>query len=126
MRALTGALLLALLAGCSEPQPTLTGGKPAGHWVEQLGVNPDAKVRKEAAFKLGNVGPADPTALPALTAALKDRDAAVRREAILALVKFGAAARPVVPALIDLRDHDRDPKVRGYAVKAVEKLQSSE
>ena len=126
MRALTTALLLALLGGCSEPQPTLTGGKPAGHWVEQLSANPDAKVRKEAAFKLGNVGPADPAALPALTAALKDRDAAVRREAVLALVKFGPSARPVVPALVDLRDRDRDPKVRGYAAKAVEKLQASE
>ena len=126
MRALAGALLLALLGGCTEPPPTLTGGRPAGHWVEQLRASPDAKVRKEAAFKLGNVGPADPSALPALTAALKDRDAAVRGEAILALVKFGAAARPVVPALADLRDHDRDPKVRGYAAKAIEKLQAGE
>src|SRR5439155_16911918 len=82
----------ALLGGCGKEQPMLAGGKPVSHWVQAL-QNPDPKVRKQAAFKLGNVGPADPTALPALIEALKDRDAGVRREAILALLKCGPAAR---------------------------------
>ena len=126
MRWFAGAMLLALLSGCSKPQPTLTGGKPLSHWVEALRSSPDAHMRKEAAFKKGNAGPADPTILPALVGALKDRDSAVRCETILALVKFGSAAREAAPALGDLRDHDRDPKVRSFAAKAFVKLQAQE
>jgi HEAT repeat protein len=117
------AVLLAFALGCGKSPPTLAGGKPVSHWVEVLHSSPDAGQRKEAAFKLGNVGPTDPTALPAVAAALKDRDPAVRREAIAALVKFGTAAQECVPALSELRDHDTDPKVRAYAAKALETLQ---
>ena len=120
---IAGAVVLALLAaGCREARPTLAGGKPVGHWTAALR-DPDARVRKEAAFKLGNVGPADPAALPALTGALKDPDPGVRREAILALLKFGPAAREAAPALAQMRQHDRDAQVRSYAARAVEKLQ---
>ena len=117
-------LAIAGCAGCSRPQPTLSGGKPDSHWVETLRSSPDAKLRKEAAFKLGNVGPSDPTELPALGEALKDRDAVVRCEAILAIVKFGSAARGIIPALEELRDRDRDVKVRGYPEKAVGRIRA--
>jgi HEAT repeat protein len=121
MRVVLVCFLILLLSGCGRP-PTQAGGKPVSHWVEALR-SPDAKLRKEAAFKLGNVGDTDPTALPAVIEALKDRDAAVRREAILALLKFGPAAQEAVPTLTELRERDRDPKVRSYAAKALEKLQ---
>jgi HEAT repeat protein len=127
MRFLMLSMLLALLSGCSKPpQATLSGGKPVSHWVEALRSSPDAKERKEAAFKLGNVGPTDSTVLPALRGAMNDGDATVRSEVILALVKLGPVAREAVPALVKLREHDRDPKVRSYASKAVEKIQSKE
>jgi HEAT repeat protein len=126
MRSLFVAVFVVLLAGCSrEAPPTLAGGKPVSHWVEALQSSPDAMLRKEAAFKLGNVGPTDPTALPALVVALKDRDPAVRCEAVTALMKFGTAAQEAVPALTNLRDQDRDSKVRTYATKALEKLQNN-
>jgi HEAT repeat protein len=116
-------LSLVLLTGCGgPPPPTLAGGKPVSHWVESLRTSPDIKLRKEAAFKLGNVGSADATAFPAVLGALKDADAVVRSEAILALVKFGPAALEAVPVLTELRDSDADPKVRTYATKALEKL----
>jgi HEAT repeat protein len=124
MRVLLVFSLVVLLSGCGPSAPTQAGGKPVRHWVEAL-QSPDARLRREAAFKLGNVGAADPTALPALVGALKDRDATVRREAVLALLKLGPAAREAVPTLIDLREHDRDLKVRGYAAKALEKLQGA-
>ena len=117
------AVLLAFLSGCSKPQPTLSGGRPVSHWVEMLRTSPDAKVRKEAAFKLGNVGPTDPAVLPALLGAVKDGDAVVRCEVVLALVKLGPAAQEAVPALVELRERDRDPKVRSYAAKAVDRIQ---
>jgi HEAT repeat protein len=108
-------------SGCQNSQPTLSGGKPVSHWVQALR-DPDPKVRKEAAFKLGNVGTLDPSVLPALIEALKDRDAGVRREAILALLKCESESREADSALEDLRDHDPDPEVRRYAAKALVKL----
>ena len=123
---LSVAGLLAGVVGCGSAPTALSGGKPASHWVETLRTNPDAKERKAAAFKLGNVGPSDPAVLTALSEALKDRDATVRCEVILALVKFGTAAREIVPKLTDLREHDRDSKVRNCAAKAAVKLQANE
>ena len=112
------------LSGCGKTEPTLAGGKPVSFWVQALH-DPDAKLRKKAAFKLGNVGPTDPTALPALIEALHDADAGVRAEAILALVKFGPAATAAVPTLAEVQRQDQDAKVREYAGKALAKLQPS-
>jgi HEAT repeat protein len=84
--------------------------------------DPDAGVRKNAARKLGNVGAADPAALPALTAALNDPEAGVRAEVILALVKFGPAAKDAVPQLAQMQRGDADAKVRDYAGKALARI----
>ena len=116
-------LALALAAGCGPALPTLAGGKPVSHWLRALH-DPDPKERREAADKLGNVGPADPAACPALVEALRDPDARVRGAAILGLVRCGAAAKTAVPALRDLQEHDPDPGVRGYAGRALEKIQA--
>lgn len=91
------------------------------YWIEAL-QSPEAKIRKQAAFKLGNVGPSDPNALPALLAALNDGDASVRREAILAVLKCGIEARTAVPTLRALQQHDPNEQVRQCAAKAVERL----
>jgi HEAT repeat protein len=115
---LAGAVIL--LNGCNKG-PILAGGKPVAHWVQALN-DPDAKVRKAAAIKLGNVGPADATAFPALHNALHDGDADVRCEMILALVKFGRKAKEASASLDELRLHDPDAKVRDYAAKALAKF----
>ena len=103
----------------------LAGGRPVGEWVAALNA-PDPKTRKAAALKLGNVGPADPHALPALIAALEDRNAKVRSEVVLALVKFGSDAREAAPRLEEMRRKDPDSKVRDYAGKLLEKLAVAE
>jgi HEAT repeat protein len=79
-------------------------------------------LRKTAVFKLGNVGATDPAVWPALLEALKDKDAAVRREAILALMKFGPGAHEAIGILTELRQRDADAQVRVYAAKALRKL----
>ena len=121
MRVLAILLLAVVLSGCGKSEPTLAGGKPVTYWVAAL-KDPDVNMRKKAAFKLGNVGTADPVALPALLGGLDDRDPVVRREVVLALVKLGPAAAEAVPRLVKLRESDRDPKVRGYAARAIDKL----
>jgi HEAT repeat protein len=118
------AFLCGWLPGCDQAQPTLSGGKPVEHWVQALN-DPDARIRKEAASKLGNAGPASPAVLPSLVAALKDPDAKVRREVILALVKFGPDANEAAPDLAELQKSDRDARVRTYAAEALEKIQKS-
>jgi HEAT repeat protein len=110
-------LLLIALSGCGRARPTMAGGK----WAAALR-DPDAQVRKKAAFTLGNIGSSDPTVLPALREALQDADPAVRREAILALLKYGPGAGETLPELAALRQRDRDPWVRDYAARALEAL----
>jgi HEAT repeat protein len=117
MRRILLVILLIGLSGCGRAQPTMAGGK----WAEALRA-PDAKVRKRAAFTLGNIGPSDPAVLPALVWALRDADAGVRCEAILALLKYGPGAGEAVPELTEAREKDREAKVRAYAAKALEKL----
>jgi HEAT repeat protein len=120
-RALPLVVVLSVLGGCGRTPPTLAGGKPVPHWVRALN-EPDARLRKTAVFKLGNVGATDGAVLPALLAALQDRDAGVRREAILALMKFGPGARPAVAVLTELQGHDRDAGVRASAARALQRL----
>jgi HEAT repeat protein len=122
MKVFSVALLAVVVSGCARAEPTLSGGKPVDHWIKAL-TEPDAKVRKTAAFKLGNAGPVDAAVFPALVAGLKDSDPAVRCEVILALLKFGPVAKEAIPALTDLRQQDEEPKVRDYAAKALVKIE---
>jgi HEAT repeat protein len=115
------AIACLIVTGCGKSAPTLAGGKTVDHWVKALS-DADAKTRKDAAFKLGNVGPPDPSAFPALLGALKDSDATVRCEVILALMKFGPKAKEAMPTLTDLKQNDADPRVRDYASRAIESL----
>jgi HEAT repeat protein len=116
------ALALLITGGCAHKAgPALAGGKPPDYWLKNAS-NPDIRLRKEAIAKLGNFGAADPQVLPALTGALHDADAGVRSEAVLALAKLGAAAKPAVLDLQSLSQSDPDAKVRDFAARAVEKL----
>lgn len=117
MRRILFVVLLISLCGCGKAPPAMAGGK----WADALRDH-DVKVRKKAAFTLGNIGPSDPAVLPALTGALKDADAGVRCEAVLALVKYGPGAREAIPGLAEVRQNDRDPRARSYAARALEKL----
>ena len=127
MRQLCSVAVVALLvgvSGCGPAQPTTVGGRSVAYWVQAL-QGPDMKARKKAAFQLGNVGAAEPAAVPALAGALRDPDAAVRAEAALSLLKIGPAAREALPALTEAQK-DRDAKVRAYAARAVEKIQGGQ
>ena len=109
--------------GCNrQPSHVLSGGKPLEAQFDAL-KHADAKVRREALEKIGNIGPTDERVVPALRAALRDRDPRVRCEAILALVKCGTAAEPALAALAELQTKDVDRKVRDYAKNAFTALQ---
>ena len=123
MRLILAVVLVFSLCGCTTT-PTPDSGARVRHWIDTLR-QPDAKQRKQAAFKLGNLGLTDPaTVVPALIGALKDADAAVRSEAILALLKCGPAARDALPELREVQRTDGDAQVRSYAAKALAKIES--
>jgi hypothetical protein len=124
MRPAVLVLLVIMMCGCTKGQPPLAAGKPVSHWVQAL-EDPDPKVRKTAATKLGNVGTADAQTLPALIKALKDKDTTVRSEVILALVKFGPEARGACPALEEIQRNDANAQVRNYAARALETLRGN-
>ena len=115
--------LVAVLSGCARTPATQAHGQLVDHWVQALH-DRDARVPRKAVGVLGNVGPADPAALPALTAAVRDPDAGVRNQAVLALIKWGPDAREAVAALEQAR-RDRDPRVRANAAAALEKIQGN-
>ncbi len=83
-------------------------------------------MREQAVIKLGNVGNTDAAVFPALTNALGDSEPAVRRAAILAPMKFGPGAEEATPRLKELHRKDPDVRVREFAGRAVENLQSKE
>ena len=120
-RFVVAAICLALI-GCGTDRPPTAGGKPAEHWLSELQSH-DAKARKKAVFKLGNLGAADTSVVGALASALKDRDATVRAEAALALMKIGPSAQEAIPALT-VAQQDQDATVRSFAGKAMSKIQS--
>jgi HEAT repeat protein len=120
MRRVLLVILLISLSGCGRARPTMAGGK----WAAAVR-DPDAKMRKKAAFTLGNIGPSDPAILPALIGALKDTDAGVRCEAILALLKYGPGAKVAMSELTEVRQKDRDAKVRDYAAQALAKIEGN-
>lgn len=122
MRHVFWLVLLSLLAcGCGKSKgPLLSHGKPVAHWVGVMN-DPDPAKRKQAVKALESVGTADPSAIPALSAAVKDPEAVVRSEAILALLRLGPAAKSAEPALEEALQ-DPDPEVRRYAEKALARI----
>jgi HEAT repeat protein len=121
MRYVLAALAAWLPLSCGKAPPATAHGKPVGHWVKEL-QNPDALKRKKAVEVLGNVGTADPQALPALIGAVKDPDPLVRTAAVQALLKIGPDAQDALPALSEAQK-DPDPRVRSAAAKAVARVQ---
>src|SRR5437660_11745875 len=101
--------VLALAVGCGKPEVPLTaGGRPVSHWLDEL-KKPDPKARRKAVRELGHVGAADPAAIPAVAAAVRDKDTAVRREAVLALLNPAPASKDAAASLAEAATADPHP-----------------
>jgi HEAT repeat protein len=104
----------AFALGCLE-------GEAAKHQaaLEALLRDPNPAVKQNAAWALGKAGP---SAIPKLREALRDEDAFVKRDAVIALKSFEPA--PVRAALGDLLFlcEDKDSEVRRAAVKELTRV----
>jgi hypothetical protein len=60
--------------------------------------------------------------VPALIEALKDTHGDIRWSAAIGLGSFGEQARDAIPALQQAAQHDRDPRVREAAGKALSRI----
>ena len=95
-------------------------GKAVPELMDQLG-SPDPKARAAAALELGRIGEA--RAAKALTKAIRDRDATVRRNAIQALGWM--QARKAVPELIELARETTDVRAKRRAIQALGQIGDS-
>ena len=94
-------------------------GEPTLHELIEELKNGTAEERRFAAEDLGDLG--DPSAVDALTAALRDEDVAVREAAADALIAIGGDA--VCQAVVPLLDDD-DTSVRNLALEVFERLRA--
>jgi HEAT repeat protein len=115
---LISIFLSLFLAGCGAKEPVKAYGKPVADWLAEL-KKPDSRARKKAVTALGQIGSADPAAIPALIGALRDEDAAVKEKAIMALQHLGPAAKEAIPALTEIQS---DPAFQAQAIRALEKI----
>jgi HEAT repeat protein len=124
---LMGLALAAGAASCGRDErgPILAGGREVKSWIADLR-NPRPQVRRQVVLKLGNVGDADPAAAGALTQALNDPDALVRRDAILAIAKLKSPTKATRERLETMSRSDKDPRARELAGKALIRLRNFE
>jgi len=125
VKSLSQILVLMVIAGAlsygmAVPQSAATASPAASASTTQAGnsgdlKNPDPKIRAKAAREIGEAG--DPSAVPALIAALSDSSTKVRQQVVVALASIRVAAS--LQGLIQATS-DNDSEVRWLAVKGIE------
>ena len=103
--------LAVVSAGCG-------GFKPTEYWLRQI-KDGDVVARRDAIRELAGRDPE--RAVPALAEALQDENHYVRRDAAIALGKFGPAAAASAPALAKARK-DKEKSVRAAAEAALKRI----
>ena len=85
--------------------------------IEVLRKEDDPSLRASAAFALGGLGrPIEPTAMPVLIAALRDKDERVRSSAATTLAAHRPVTDKALPALLEMLASDQHP---GTAIDAL-------
>ena len=117
MRVCTCLVLVASLLACGGCGKT----KSTDELIQDLNSDHEGD-RVKAARLLGLRKNEGRKAVPALTAALKDKQSDVRWSAAIGLGYFGEEARDAIPALQEAALRDRDARVREAARVAVSRI----
>jgi hypothetical protein len=104
---------------CGTAKLDISSAKPALVGAFQ---DSDSRVRGWAAEAVGNIGEGATDAVPALIGLL-NKDEGTRNNACFALGQIGPAAKDAIPALRSLALHDPSPDVRGFAARAIQKIE---
>jgi hypothetical protein len=94
--------------------------------IDSLELSASTQSRTEAAIALRKLGTREPSAVLALTKALKSSDPILRRQAIKTLSSMSEVASPALATLEEIAQTDADAKVRRNAQNLVEKINSSQ
>jgi RNA polymerase sigma factor (sigma-70 family) len=108
-----------------EAAPVTYEGKPKSYWLGQFR-DTSSRVRCGALYALGPIAQEDPSVVPTIIGALKDRNGSVREKAAEQLRKldqkhFGKHAQLAISALVEATK-DENPNVRGHAALALANL----
>ena len=116
------ALLLGVCAPAAAGKIPNYDGQSVAHWQAIL-ADTDAKVRRKAAYALGQIGPQASAAVPALGTALGDRQLEVAWYVADALGRIGPAAVPAVEGLVHvIEETPGDEVLRRNAVIALGRI----
>ena len=111
-----------LLTGCGAKEPYRSGGRTGAYWMQAL-KQPDVKLRRKAALKIGPIMVTHDACRSAAIEALRDEDAQVRLAAIRLLKVYATShAASVAPALRRLEQTDPDLAVRQAAKLAIQEF----
>ena len=110
MQRFAAIVLIGLTGGC---------GRSTDDWMRQL-KDPEVVKRREAIRELASTADAA-RVVPALIEALGDENHYVRRDAAIALGKYGHESRDAVPALLAARK-DKERSVRKAAEDALKRI----
>lgn len=97
-------------------------GKPLKYWVGELKATAPQS-RNAAAYAISGMGDSAKSAVPALVAALTNKDEVntVRYPILVALREIGPAAKDAVPAITPFVD-DRNDEISAMARKAIKAI----
>ena len=104
---------------CGTAKLNISSAKPA---LVAAFHDSDSSVRGWAAEAVGNIGEGAADVVPALIGLL-NKDEGTRNNACFALGQIGPAAKAAIPSLRRLAMHDPSPDVRGFAARAIEKIE---
>jgi uncharacterized protein (UPF0147 family) len=99
-------------------------GKTIGEWINILRTHESAKFRKAALIALEGSDAARSTGLPAVIAATdqdKEKDAAVRQEAVMLVGRLGPKTNGALKTLVGVLQTDKSDAVREAAATAIGK-----
>jgi HEAT repeat protein len=92
--------------------PPKAGGKTAAQWQEILQKAGKPELRQRALLALSILGPKVQGVVPAVCAALKDADAAVRADAAQTLGQMAPEAKPAIESLTEALKSEKEGAVR--------------
>lgn len=110
---------LAVRAGPALSIARIDSAKALGAIFDVMRKDPDRSVRRMAALELGIIGRTKSVVIDVLKVDLGYRDDAIREQVLLSLAVAGPAAKPAIPALVEVTNISSSHGVAVGALRAL-------